>query len=471
MAVTVKTETRKNIKREKIIEAGSELFSRGNFHEVMMEEVARLASIAKGTLYNYFDSKEDLYFSIMVIRMEKLINSLKEKIKNESAPVDSLRSFVIHNYMFMVRYSCFFLMFQRDNLNLQNNLCAEFQQKKSGLKELLTDILASGKEKKIFRDTDSSFSADLILGAVYGAVTRAIDNNFQKDRCETERRNLFDFILKGVSSISANEADVLPLKNINIVITRSAEDSKNSADLFRRQGANVLEFPTLEVTPPESWADLDNALLISPDYLIFTSANAVRMFIRRCKELNRGFNFNKSAVIAIGRKTAAVCRENNIPVSIIPDEFSAGGLTDELKDADLNGRVILIPSSAIARSELPKALKAKGAVVLTPAAYNVAVPSEEITGPKSQELKEIKPEVFVFTSPSTFRNFLNIMNITEPAKYFNGSIIAAIGTTTKSEIDRADLCVTIMPDEYTMDGLLRAVIKHFAVTLQEKQES
>ena len=65
MLVTEKRETKKQIKRERILEAAADLFSQKSYHEVMMEDVAKMTSVAKGTVYNYFSSKEDLYFSIM----------------------------------------------------------------------------------------------------------------------------------------------------------------------------------------------------------------------------------------------------------------------------------------------------------------------------------------------------------------------------------------------------------------------
>jgi len=55
----IRRQNGKKIKRDKIIESASVLFSRKSYHEVMMEEVAKLASIAKGTVYNYFSSKEE----------------------------------------------------------------------------------------------------------------------------------------------------------------------------------------------------------------------------------------------------------------------------------------------------------------------------------------------------------------------------------------------------------------------------
>jgi len=124
MQIIEKKEIKKQKKREKIIDAAAKLFSHKSYHEVMMEDVANLISVAKGTVYNYFASKEELYFSIMQMRMEKLISSLKEKIESEESSLDSLRSFTTHLYMFMMKYQNFFLIYQKEYLSNDNILSA-----------------------------------------------------------------------------------------------------------------------------------------------------------------------------------------------------------------------------------------------------------------------------------------------------------------------------------------------------------
>ena len=56
MLIKEKKDIRKQRKREKILDAAAELFSHKSYHEVMMEDVAKLTSVAKGTVYNYFES-------------------------------------------------------------------------------------------------------------------------------------------------------------------------------------------------------------------------------------------------------------------------------------------------------------------------------------------------------------------------------------------------------------------------------
>ena len=137
MLVKENKATKKKIKKVRILEAAAELFSHKSYHEVMMEDVAKLTSVAKGTVYNYFSSKEELYFSIIRIRMEKLRNSLTEKIKTELNSIDSLRTFVIHLYMFMMKYPNFFLIYTKESFCSGNKFCDELKALDEQLGELL----------------------------------------------------------------------------------------------------------------------------------------------------------------------------------------------------------------------------------------------------------------------------------------------------------------------------------------------
>jgi uroporphyrinogen-III synthase/AcrR family transcriptional regulator len=461
LAGSEKIADKKNYKRERIMEAASQLFSEKSFHEVMMEDVAKMASIAKGTLYNYFASKEDLYFSIMLIRMTNLISSLKSRIKEERTAIESLHSFVIHNYAFMVKYSCFFIMFQKDNLKAQNTRCAEFRERKNELTGTLKDIISEGIREKVFFTADPDFAAQVVLGSIYAAVNRAVSSSYSKEETDGERERLFDFILKGLSA--GGPGKKLPLENKTLVITRTEEDSKDSAAMFSQCGAGVVLFPTLEVVPPESWEDFDSAIkeFGKTDILIFTSTNSVKMFIKRCSALGFKPNYSGIKVLAVGKKTFSVCSENGIKVSMYPKEFSAAGLLAELKENEVKGKNIFIPGSAIARKELPDSLKEMGAVVRTAAVYNTSVPSEETVSLYRGKLQSIRPDIFIFTSPSSFRNFLQIMEVKEVNKYFEGMVVAAIGPSTAREIESSGLQVDILPKEYTMEGILSALTEYF----------
>jgi len=453
---------RKEKKRERMLEVAAELFSKKNYHEVMMDDVARLTDVAKGTVYNYFTSKEELYFTIMSSKLGNLNTSLKNKIASEISVIDSLHTYIIHLYMFMMKYQNFFLMYQKEYMNAQNEFCDELRAMSDELKSILSDVIYKGKRENQFRDIDESFAVKLVLGSVFGAVQRGIENKYTGEKLIEEREKLFDFVLHGLYS-GFNNNKVRPLKNKTIVLTRAIEQSKESATIFSELGADVIVFPTLEIVPPNNWDKFDELILSSQkiDFIVFTSVHAVTMFIKRCNELNKQFDFKKTKVVAVGNKTKSVCEENEIKVDIVPKKFSGEGVVEELSKSDLKDKLVFIPRSAIGREDLPKGLEELGAKIITAPVYNVSLPSKESVQKNIEQLNSKKPDVFIFTSPSTFENFLLIMNINNPVSYFKNYDVAAIGPTTKSAIENSKVKVSIMPDEYTIKGLANKMIEFY----------
>ncbi|HLG32205.1 MAG TPA: uroporphyrinogen-III synthase [Ignavibacteriaceae bacterium] len=463
MLIKEKKDIRKQRKREKILDAAAELFSHKSYHEVMMEDVAKLTSVAKGTVYNYFESKEELYFSIMRIRMENLISSLKTKIETEDNDIDSLRSFVTHLYMFMMKYQNFFMIYQKDSLSKDNPNCEQLVSLEAQLNRIIRDIIKSGKTAGLFRNVDEEFAISLILGSIYGVVQKDIEKKINDDEKRKEREKVFEFIVHGLYA-GFKSIPSLPLKGKTIVITRTVEQSKESAAALNKLGADVIVIPTLEIVPPSSWREFDT-LVSHPDkidFIIFSSAHAVKMFSIRINELNLSFNFNRVKIVAIGNKTSTVCERHHIPVHIIPKKFSSEGVFEELSKFNLKNKVILIPRSAIGREELPGGLKDLGAIIKPVPVYNVSLPGKETTKQNIHLLLEAKPDLFIFTSPSTFDNFIQIMKISDPSKYFNGFDVAAIGPTTQTEIVKHNVKVSIMPDEFTIEGLIKKIVQYYS---------
>jgi len=453
---------RKERKREQMLEVAAELFSKKNYHEVMMDDVARLTDVAKGTVYNYFSSKEELYFTIMSSKLENLNTSLKNKMACEISIIDSLHSYAIHLYMFMMKYQNFFLMYQKEYMNAQNEFCDELRGMSDELKSILSDVIYKGKRDNQFRDVDESFTVKLVLGSIFGAVQRGVENKYSGEKLIEEREKLFDFILHGLYS-GFNNNKVRPLKNKTIVLTRTIEQSKESAAIFSELGADVIVFPTLEIVPPNNWERFDDLILSEQKigFIVFTSAHAVTMFIKRCGELNKQIDFEKIKVVAVGNKTKSICEDHNIRVDIVPKKFSGDGVVEELSKYDLKDKLVFIPRSAIGREDLPRGLEELGAKIVTVPVYNVSLPSIESVQQNIEQLNSTKPDVFIFTSPSTFENFLLIMNINNPVSFFKNYDVAAIGPTTKTAIENNKVKVSIMPDEFTIKGLANKMIEFY----------
>ncbi|MCW8802954.1 MAG: uroporphyrinogen-III synthase, partial [Ignavibacteriaceae bacterium] len=400
--------------------------------------------------------------TIMHTRMENLLSLLKQKIESEQNSIDSLRAFVVHLYMFMMKHRKFFLIYQKETLNKQNSFCEDMLLLEKQMKHMIIQIISRGEQEGVFRKVDEEFAISLIFGSIYGAVQRGINENIPDETTAKEKEEIFDFVLHGLYS-GFNNIKELPLKGKTIVITRTIEQSRESAAALTNLGANVIIIPTLEIVPPSDWSKFDS-IVVHPeklDFIIFTSVHSVQMFSKRCREIGAVINYNRIKVVAVGNKTSAHCHKNNINVNIIPERFSAEGVIEALSKYNLKNRVIFIPRSAIGREELPLGLKELGAIIKSVPVYNVAIPSRDNLKQSLKQLDSSHIDLFIFTSPSTFEKFLQIADIKNPFQYFSRYNVAAIGPTTKEAIESSKVKVKILPDEFTIDGLINKIVEFY----------
>ncbi|GET23056.1 TetR/AcrR family transcriptional regulator [Prolixibacter denitrificans] len=68
--------------KESILGVANKLFSRFGFHKTTMDEIAKIARKAKGSLYYHFASKEDLFREVVSIEMANLKNQLSFIVNN-----------------------------------------------------------------------------------------------------------------------------------------------------------------------------------------------------------------------------------------------------------------------------------------------------------------------------------------------------------------------------------------------------
>lgn len=254
------------------------------------------------------------------------------------------------------------------------------------------------------------------------------------------------------------------LANKNIVVTRSEEQSSGLIEMLSSVGANVILIPTIKIVPVSDYGEFDRAIsnLSEFDFVIFTSANTVKYFLRRVDEFKLTVKIDEIIFAAIGESTLNICTENKIFIRIIPDNFSVKGLLKKFESMDIKNKNILIPCSAIARTELREELIKLGANVLTAPVYDVVLPDDNEATLYREKLIDINPDLYVFTSPSTYNNFLKIFKIDNPVNYFSGVMVAAIGPTTADAIESTGAVAGIIPESFTVNNLFQKIVECFS---------
>lgn len=80
-------------KRERILAAATKVFARSGFHATRVSDIARVAGVADGTIYLYFESKEDLLVSLFDDRISRLLAHI-DALPREASPSARLRAVV-----------------------------------------------------------------------------------------------------------------------------------------------------------------------------------------------------------------------------------------------------------------------------------------------------------------------------------------------------------------------------------------
>ncbi len=255
-----------------------------------------------------------------------------------------------------------------------------------------------------------------------------------------------------------------PLFGKRIVVTRSRDQASVFAELLIDRGATTIEFPTIDVVPPASWGELDKALdeIGSYDWLILTSANAVRFFLDRLRETGRDLRvLHGVKICVVGPKTAEALEARGIRPDLVPKDFKAEGVLAALGGVDVKGKRFLIPRARVARELIPDRLRELGAEVTVATAYDNVRPEADAERVRAL-FADKKIAAVTFTSSSTVHNFIEILGRKEYKDLMQGVTAACIGPVTAKTAEEYGITTDVMPKDYTIPALVDALVAHFA---------
>jgi len=271
------------------------------------------------------------------------------------------------------------------------------------------------------------------------------------------------------SAKPSRRAPHLPLQGLQVVVGRARHQASALSSALRAQGASVLEIPFIEIRHPRSYRALDSALrnLSSYDWLILTSVNGVEAFWNRLRRLRlQKRHLAKVKIAAIGPATKRAIEEHGLKVAVMPDEYVAESVVASLRQK-VNGKRVLLARAKVARDVIPRELSKLGAQVDVVEAYETIIPRSS-----AKRLREAfgraerRPAVITFTSSSTARNFVALLGKPRgrgrhaSKRMLERVQFASIGPVTSSTLRGLGLPVDIEAREYTIPGLVEAIVAH-----------
>ena len=185
----------KTEKVERILSAACRLFAENNFHNVSMEEVSVSAGVGKGTLYNYFQSKDDLYFSILKARLEKLLSVLEKAYSSRDDFTRNLRSLILHLYSFMSKYHYFRQIWIREENNLEKKNSTVILEMRNKILDIIRRILLQGQKETLLK---SSIDIDISVQMIYCIINYLPTSQNSGQRRGVTIDSLMEILLTGI---------------------------------------------------------------------------------------------------------------------------------------------------------------------------------------------------------------------------------------------------------------------------------
>ena len=185
-------EKERSFRRNAIVGAAVGIFAKKGYRDTTLDEIAMDSEFGKGTIYNYFKSKEDIYSYII----DNVSLNLYEIIKQAEAESSNTKDFIAVYSRLLINYCCenkdAFIMFVREAAHFttdifitdRRKLVKRHKQVKNILKNKISDGVVKKEIKKFDPEKLATVFENLILPYILCLISQNKNNLDQKKETE-----------------------------------------------------------------------------------------------------------------------------------------------------------------------------------------------------------------------------------------------------------------------------------------------
>ena len=262
--------------------------------------------------------------------------------------------------------------------------------------------------------------------------------------------------------------DRRPLFGKRIVVTRSLDRARELGDALENLGAEAIVAPTFRIAAPEDPEAVDRiaASLDRFDWIVFESAvSAARLLAAVLRGPHDLRALGRASLCAVGPSTADQLAAHGLKADVVIPELREESVTDAMvAHAPIDGRQILVVRPDHERNVMAGTLEGRGANVTDLVAYRTE--AETPDSPAAERIYRMlldgQVDAVTFTSPTAVRRFIAIIGEEQAVDLLGTTIVAAIGPVTAAAALEIGITPSIVAEPYTVDGLVQAIVKHFA---------
>ena len=173
-----------------ILEAGEKLFARKGFYPTTMEEVARAAGLAKGTIYLHFDDKRDLFFSIIEKKLDILLEKIENEMRKKELASQRIKLAIGIHLRFLEENRDFFKIMQAlpESLKeeMEKRLKERVIEKQLRYIDILDQLIQKGIRNQEIKPLDARKLAVILVGMVHSLTIYWISRKEKGSLCQDE---------------------------------------------------------------------------------------------------------------------------------------------------------------------------------------------------------------------------------------------------------------------------------------------
>jgi TetR/AcrR family fatty acid metabolism transcriptional regulator len=158
-------------KRERILRAATDVFAQSGYFNAKVSEIARAAGVADGTIYLYFDGKEDLLTSIFRDHTRNYLQSLERDLANVNRPEERIRIAIRHHLETLGQDRALAIVAQVELRHSLKFMTLLSHQEVADYLNILRKIIEQGQADGVFRRT---LHPQLVAKAVFGIVDEMV---------------------------------------------------------------------------------------------------------------------------------------------------------------------------------------------------------------------------------------------------------------------------------------------------------
>jgi uroporphyrinogen III methyltransferase/synthase len=261
--------------------------------------------------------------------------------------------------------------------------------------------------------------------------------------------------------------DERPLFGRRIVVTRSPEQARELAEALESLGAQAVLAPTFRVAPPDDPEAMDRAAASVDEYqwVVFESASAATRFLSALTRGPRDLRaLGRVHICAVGPSTADRLTAAGIRADVVIAEMGVESVGEAIvAHAPVAGTRVLVVRPDHLRGVVGEDLARRGAAITDLVAYRTAPASPDAPGVQAlyRSLLDGQIDAVTFTSPTALRRFAVLIGEEQAADLLNTVVVVAIGPVTAAAAAELGVRSPIVPESYTVAGLVQALVAHF----------